>query len=167
MIDPNAVLARAAEAHPEFGAQPSGEEPSEDVVRQAMAGLAAHQPPPDPQQSGELKYKLTMLLFPAILLVFVALYVASLASGVDPEVGLFRAGGASLMLAILARVAIGIIGDDTRLVLNDGQIVAMARSGSVRDYLAASAGDSGTDQDSAGAEQPFTTAQAAGTGGKE
>ena len=55
-----------------------------------------------------------MLIFPSILLVFVALYVTSLASGVEPEVGLFRAGGVSLVLAVLARVAVGILGDETR-----------------------------------------------------
>ena len=37
---------------------------------------------PKPAQPGELKYRLTLLLFPSILLVFVALYVTSLASAV-------------------------------------------------------------------------------------
>jgi hypothetical protein len=132
-----------------------------------MAGLAKHQPvAARPLIPGELKYKLTMLLFPAILLVFVALYVASLASGIDPEVGLFRAGGISLVLAIIGRMAIGILGDETRLVLNDQQIVAMARSGAVRDYLAAAAGQNGDTPGGAGTEQPATT-QTRGVGGKE
>jgi hypothetical protein len=164
MIDQNAALTGTANASAE-----SGERASSASVEQAMAGLAGHQPapPPKPLIPGELKYKLTMMLFPAILLVFVALYVASLASGIDPEVGLFRAGGVSLVLAIIARMAIGILGDETRLVLSDQQIVAMARSGAVRDYLAAAAVQPGDTPGTAGTEQPATTARATGVGGKE
>jgi len=93
---------------------------------------------PKPAQPGELKYRLTLLLFPSILLVFVALYVTSLASSVAPEMALLRAGGASVVLAILARVAIGILGDDTRSVMNEHQIRALAQSDALKDKLLAS-----------------------------
>jgi hypothetical protein len=175
MIDPNAAPTRATSSS--AVADADGDTASDDAVRQAMAGLVAHSgetPEKAPPNTAELKYKLTMMLFPAILLVFVALYVASLASGIDPEVGLFRAGGVALVLAVLGRAAIGILGDETRLVLSDRQIVAMARSGSVREYLAAAAvGEPGTLPGVAGTEQqPATTAQTAasqtrGIGGKE
>jgi hypothetical protein len=168
MIDAKSVLARAATANPGPVAGPPEDGASDESVQQALASLSGQQNPTTPAAPvpGELKYKLTMLLFPAILLVFVALYVASLASGIDPEVGLFRAGGASLVLAIIGRAAIGIIGDDSRLILNDSQIVAMARSGSVRDYLAAATGEHGDTSDAADTEQPSRTAQAVGFGGK-
>lgn len=147
------------------GAPANGAEESTDAaVQAALATLAnqgvvpKQQPPP-----GEMKWRLTTILFPAILLVFVALYVTSLTAGSEPEVALFRAGGASVVLAVLGRVAVGILGDDARLVLNDHQIVAMARNGSVRDYLSGVAAE----RSLAGAEQPSTTAETAGTGGKE
>jgi hypothetical protein len=92
---------------------------------------------PKPSRPGELTYRLTLMLFPSILLVFVALYVTSLASGVAPELGLLRAGGASVVLAILARVAIGILGDDTRAVLNEHQIRSLAQSEALKDKLLA------------------------------
>jgi hypothetical protein len=122
---------------------------------------------------GELKWRLTSILYPSILLIFVALYVSSLASGIEPEMALLRAGGASLVLAVLARVAVGIIADETRLVLNDSQIVAMARSGGVRDYLSKAGIDpqgltpQAAPVPASGIEQPPTAAQAAGSGGKE
>jgi hypothetical protein len=110
-----------------------------------------------------MKQRLNLLLFPSILLVFVALYVTSLAAGVEPEMGLLQAGGVSVVLAVLGRAAVGILGDETRLVLNDAQIIAMARSGAVRDYLAQpSSGDASADT-----EQPTRAAQAASAGGKE
>ena len=121
------------------------------------------------QRPGELKWRLTSVLYPSILLIFVALYVSSLASGTEPEMALLQSGGASLVLAVLARVAVGIIADETRLVLNDSQIVAMARSNGVRDYLS-KAGIDSPDYPAAspsGIEQPSTAAQAAGSGGKE
>jgi hypothetical protein len=143
--------------------------PSDAAVRAALAGISAHdaalaKKEPRP---GELKYKLTVMLFPSILLIFVALYVTSLASKMEPEVALFWAGGTSLVLAILARVAVGILGDDTRLVLNDNQIVAMARSGSVDGYISGSGDEQGAAPGSDGADEPSTAATAAGTGGKE
>ena len=121
------------------------------------------------QRPGELKWRLTSILYPSILLIFVALYVSSLASGIEPEIALLRAGGASLVLAVLARVAVGIIADETRLVLNDSQIVAMARSGgTARDYLSKAGIDpQNPSAPTAGIEQPSTPAEAAGTGGKE
>lgn len=108
----------------------------------------------------ELKHRLNRLLFPSILLIFVALYVTSLAAGVEPEFGLLQAGGVSVVLAVLGRAAVGILGDETRLVLNDAQIVAMARSGAVRQYLAQSGADA-DDPNEPGA------AYGAGAGGKE
>src|SRR5581483_10932197 len=92
---------------------------------------------PRSPQPGELKYRLTLFLFPSILLVFVALYVTSLASGVAPEMGLLRAGGASLVLAILARAAISILGDDTQAVLTEQQIRALSRSDALKNKLLA------------------------------
>src|SRR5687768_15823519 len=68
---------------------------AEDVEART-AGEVALKPP----RPGELKYRLTLLLFPSILLIFVALYVSSLASGAEPEISLLYAGGASVVLAI-------------------------------------------------------------------
>jgi hypothetical protein len=164
MLDQDAVATVPGAAGDQDAA--SSDPFSDAIVQQAVDRLAAHEAKAQ-APNGDLKYKLTMLIFPAILLVFVALYVASLASGIDPEVGLFRAGGVSLVLAILARAAVGIVGDETRLVLNDRQIVAMARSGAMRDYLAGADGEHGLDHAAADTEQPFPTAQAAATGGKE
>ncbi|MCC7370289.1 MAG: hypothetical protein IT306_17830 [Chloroflexi bacterium] len=120
------------------------------------------------QRPNELKWRLTSILYPSILLIFVALYVSGLVSGVEPEMALLSAGGASLVLAVLARVAVGIIADEKRLVLNDSQIVAMARSGAVREYLS----NAGLDPQAPAspkpaAEQPSTAAKSAGPGGKE
>jgi hypothetical protein len=141
----------------------TGEAPKAIDAQAIMAELTAKA-----QRPGELKWRLTSILYPSILLIFVALYVSSLASGTEPEMALLRAGGASLVLAVLARVAVGIIADETRLVLNDSQIVAMARSGGVRDYLSNAGVDPQiTSASAAGIEQPSTAAQAAGTGGKE
>jgi hypothetical protein len=141
----------------------TGEAPKAIDAQAIMAELTAKA-----QRPGELKWRLTSILYPSILLIFVALYVSSLASGTEPEMALLRAGGASLVLAVLARVAVGIIADETRLVLNDSQIVAMARSGGARDYLSKAGIDPQNPSASAtGIEQPSTAAQAAGTGGKE
>lgn len=139
-------------------------EASKAVDRQAvLAEMTAKA-----QRPGELKWRLTSILYPSILLIFVALYVSSLASGAEPEIALLRAGGASLVLAVLARVAVGIIADETRLVLNDSQIVAMARSGGVRDYLSKAGIDPETvSVPTSDIEQPATAAQAARSGGKE
>jgi hypothetical protein len=136
---------------------------SDATVQAALASLSTQGNGPKQPRPGEVKWRLTTLIFPAILLLFVALYVTSLSAGVEPEVALFRAGGASVVLAVLGRVAVGILGDDTRLVLNDNQIVAMARTGAVRDYLSGA----GAERDSDGANQPSKAAQAAGAGGKE
>jgi hypothetical protein len=112
----------------------SDDPPIEGPVAPPGSALAA----PKPAQPGELKYRLTLMLFPSILLVFVALYVTSLASAVAPEMALVRAGGASVVLAILARVAISILGDDTRTVMNEQQIRALAHSDALKDKLLAS-----------------------------
>jgi hypothetical protein len=168
MLDQADIQARAARAPGRASVDFEIGDPASDVAMlETVDRIAAHQELPSPVPTGELKYKLTMLIFPAILLVFVALYVSSLASGIDPEVGLFRAGGACLVLAVLARVAVGIIGDETRLILNDRQIVAMARSGAVRDYLTGAEGEHGPGHAAADTEQPSPTAQAADNGGKE
>jgi hypothetical protein len=144
-------------------AAPPAGQTSDAAVQAALATLTAQAAAPKPPVPGEVKWHLTTLVYPAILLLFVALYVTSLSAGTQPEVALFQAGGASVVLAVLGRVAVSILGDDTRFVLNDSQIVAMARNGAVRDYLS---GD-GTEHNSDGAEQPSTAAKTAGAGGKE
>ena len=136
---------------------------SDAAVQAALASLNAQGAGPKPPQPGEMKWKLTTLLLPSVMLIFVALYVSSLSAGSEPEVALFRAGGVSVVLAVLGRVAVSILGDEKRFVLNDSQIVAMAQSGPVRDHLVGAGGEHGLD----GAEEPYTTAHAAGAGGKE
>ena len=53
-----------------------------------MAELTA-----EAQRPGELKWRLTSILYPSILLIFVALYVSSLASGIEPEMALLQETG--------------------------------------------------------------------------
>ena len=134
---------------------------SDATVHAALANLKTPGTGPKPPQPGELKWKLTTLILPSVMLLFVALYVSSLSSGVEPEFALLRAGGVSVVLAVLGRAAVSILGDDSRLVLNDNQIVATARDGALPDYL------SGVEPGSAGADLPSTVAEAAGAGGKE
>jgi hypothetical protein len=153
-------------------AEPIDGEATVQETPNPLASLAARA-----QRPGELKWRLTSVIYPAILLIFLALYVSSLASGIEPEVALLRAGGAGLVLAILARVAVGIIADETRLVLNDSQIVAMARSGAVREYLAKNAAEaevarapapaSATAPVASTTSGSSTAAPAGSTGGKE
>lgn len=57
----------------------------------------------------ELTRHLINLLFPAILLIFVTLYVVALLAGLEPELALFRASGAAALLAILGRLATNIL----------------------------------------------------------
>ncbi len=147
----------------DLGAEPNGSTASDTSVQAALANLRSQGNGPKPPRLGEMKWKLTTLFLPSLMLVFVALYVTSLTAGVEPEVALFRAGGASVVLAVLGRVAVGILGDDSRLILNDTQIVAMARNGAVREYLTGAGAEHSSDD----AEQPSTTAQTAGAGGKE
>jgi hypothetical protein len=157
-----ANLASALESAGIAPGEPGVPGPSEPIdgeaqvqdTKSAMASVMARA-----QRPGELKWRLTSVIYPAILLIFLALYVSSLASGVEPEVALLRAGGAGLVLAVLARVAVGIIADETRLVLNDSQIVAMARTGAVREYLAKQAPDSEVNGASAGAGGPAAAQQ--------
>jgi hypothetical protein len=52
---------------------------------------------------------LARLLFPGILTVFLGLYLLGLLSGVDAEPALLRAGGAAIVLAVLARLALGLL----------------------------------------------------------
>ena len=120
---------------------------TDEQVQAALARLSGKTAgTADKPNTGEMKQRLNGLLFPAILLIFVALYVTSLAAGVEPEMALVQAGGVSVVLAILGRAAVGILGDETRLVLNDAQIVAMARSGAVRQYLAQAGSEGQGDQ---------------------
>jgi hypothetical protein len=140
------------------GAAATNLQSSYAAVQAALASLNDQGAGPKPPRPGEIKWKLTTLVLPSVMLVFVALYVTSLTSGSEPEVALFRAGGVSVILAVLGRVAVSILGDDNRFVLNDSQIVAMAQSGPVRDHL----GEHGLNS----ADQPYTTAHAAGAGGK-
>jgi hypothetical protein len=141
-------------------AAPADDDVPPGPVVPAGSTLAAPKPP----QPGELKYRLTLFLFPSILLVFVALYVTSLASGVPPEMGLLRAGGASVVLAILARVAISILGDDSRMVLSESQIRAIAQSDTLREKLLAGINERETDaagtNDDPLAPRPAATADA-------
>ena len=136
---------------------------SDATVQAALASLKTQGSGPRPPQPGYMKWKLTTLVLPAVMLLFVALYVSSLSSGVEPELALLKAGGVSVVLAVLGRVAVGILGDDSRLILNDNQIVALAQDGPVPEYLSGVGAERGSD----GAEQPSTTAEAAGAGGKE
>jgi|SoiMethySBSTD1v2_1073268.scaffolds.fasta_scaffold1215246_2 hypothetical protein len=118
---------------------------------------------PKPLLPGELKYRLTLLLFPSILLIFVALYVASLTSGAEPEVSLMRAGAASVVLAILGRVAVGILGDERQGQMNEHEEFALAQTHLLQDQMNAAV--------SAGAPKDAEDATQAGApaddGGKE
>jgi len=86
-----------------------------------------------------LKQRVSRFLFPSILLVFLALYVTSLASGNQPEVGLLRSGAASLVLAVLGRVDLGIIGDEESLAINELALLAHAAGASSARGLAVAA----------------------------
>ena len=142
---------------------PEGAPASNAAVQAALANLAARPEAPQLPPAGEMTWKLTAIVYPAVLLIFVALYVTSLSAGAQPEIALLQAGGVGVVLAVLGRLAVGILGDDSRFVLNDAQIAAMARSGAVHDILQGAAAEHG----SGGAGQPSTAAQAASTGGKE
>jgi hypothetical protein len=48
-------------------------------------------------------------LFPLVLMVFLTLYVTGLAAGTEPEMALVRAAAGGLLMAVLARVARGIV----------------------------------------------------------
>ena len=69
-----------------------------------------------------------------------------------------------MVLAVLGRVAVSILGDESRLILNDSQIVAMAQDRArAQNTSPATTAEPG----SAGTDQPSTAADAAGAGGKE
>jgi hypothetical protein len=57
----------------------------------------------------EQSERVARLLFPGILLVFLGLYTMSLMAGVEAEIGLLRAGLAGVGLAIIGRIALGIL----------------------------------------------------------
>ncbi|HZO29208.1 MAG TPA: hypothetical protein VFH48_24815 [Chloroflexota bacterium] len=136
---------------------------SDASVQAALASIPGSGKSQQPPRPGELKWKLTTLVLPSIMLLFVALYVTCLSAGAEPEMALFQAGGVSVVLAVLGRVAVSILGDEARFILNDDQISAMAQSGSVRDYISGANADQTRD----GAEDSSMAAQAAGPGGKE
>jgi hypothetical protein len=142
---------------------PASAHASDAAVQAALADLVARPAEQRALPPGEMTWKLTAIVYPAVLLIFVALYVTSLSAGAQPEIALLQAGGVGVVLAVLGRLAVGILGDDARLVLNDAQIAAMAHSGAVPDILQGAASEHG----SGGAGQPSTAAQAASTGGKE
>ena len=156
-------LSMAMDARGQLLDQPDASAASDAKVQAALASLKSQGTGPRQPRPGEMKWKLTTLFLPSVMLLFVALYVTSLSAGIEPEFALLRAGGASVVLAVLGRVAVGILGDDSRLVLNDSQIVAMAQDGAVREYLSSVDAELSSD----GTVQPSTAAQAAGAGGKE
>ena len=94
----------------------------------------------------DLKQRLTTFLFPSVLLVFVALYVTSLASGATPELALLRSGGAAVILAILGRVALGIVNDEATLAINELALLeqTMAAEARTADVLGADGSQIGT-----------------------
>ena len=49
------------------------------------------------------------LLYPAILLAFLVLYVTSLLAGTPPETALLRSGGAGLCLALVGRLVLRVL----------------------------------------------------------
>lgn len=129
-------------------------------VDERTAGLVA----PEPPRPSELKYRLTLLLFPSILLIFVALYVSSLASGAEPEISLLYAGGASVVLAILARAAVGIVGDGSGPdEQNERERLALARIGELQSQMMAAKAA----QQAHAAEHAISAGKSAGTSGKE
>jgi hypothetical protein len=81
--------------------------------------------------------RLTRLFFPLILIVFLGLYVTSLVSGVDPELALLRSGLAALALALIGRLAIGILEAAARAA--DEDIIEVAVADEVGDGDGASA----------------------------
>jgi len=58
---------------------------------------------PEPSQ------KLVNLLFAALLFVFLGLYIAGIAAGVEPEIAMLRAGAASVALAVVGRFTLRMI----------------------------------------------------------
>jgi hypothetical protein len=149
-------------------------EVSEESTIEALALSAAEEAKshiaqedlPRPPSPAELKHRLTVLLFPAVLLVFVALYVTCLASGLEAEMALLRAGGASLVLAVLARVAVGIVGTERKDGLSDREALARARMEALREKMMA-ASVARANADTTGAEPAFQPGIPAGNGGKE
>lgn len=53
--------------------------------------------------------RLTGWLLPAILVIFLGLYVLGIRSGMEPEMSLVQSGGAVAVLAVLARMAIAVV----------------------------------------------------------
>ena len=76
----------------------------------------------------EPSHKLVNMLFPALLLVFLGLYIADLGSGLEPELAMLRAGVTSVVLALIGRFAIG-------LLENLPLVVRVEEDGHERNYL--------------------------------
>jgi hypothetical protein len=53
-------------------------------------------------------------LLPGIIIVFLALYVVSIRSGLEPEMALVHAGGAGAVLAVLGRLAVAVVSVERR-----------------------------------------------------
>jgi hypothetical protein len=53
-------------------------------------------------------------LLPGIIIAFLALYVVSLRSGMEPEMALAYAGGAGAALAVLGRLAVAVVSVERR-----------------------------------------------------
>ena len=84
----------------------------------------------------EPSHKLTGLLFPALLLVFLGLYLAGITAGVEPEIAMLRAGLASVTLAIVGRFVSGMLDnlpEPVRVEDEDSAQPADAHSTPIRD----------------------------------
>ncbi len=57
----------------------------------------------------EPSHRLTGLLFPALLFVFLGLYIAGITAGVEPEIAMLRGGLASVALALVGRFVAGML----------------------------------------------------------
>lgn len=58
---------------------------------------------------GEPSRALSGLLLPAILIIFLGLYVIGLTSGLEPELALLRSGLAGVILAVLGRLGVAVL----------------------------------------------------------
>jgi hypothetical protein len=58
---------------------------------------------------GEPARALGGLLLPAILIIFLGLYVLGLTSGLEPELALLRSGLAGVILAVLGRLGVAVL----------------------------------------------------------
>lgn len=63
----------------------------------------------DNRAYAERLYQISRWATGAILVLFILLYIGGLASGMEPEMGLMQAGAASIVLAVISKVALGIL----------------------------------------------------------